>query len=155
MESPQTQIWGPALWTILHSSAERIGTKSAKIQAFEEQRLWNGLLSSLRFSLPCPQCKKHFSDYLSSHPIHEVSSSFIRNWLYELHSQVNQRNHKDNSITIENIPEIYNKPFHFSYHVNIVMKHMKSAIFHRFCSREDIQRTARFFEEMKRFYDFF
>jgi len=140
---------------ILHSSAERIGYNSAKYQAYEEQRLWTGLLSSFRFSLPCPQCKKHYNDYLSTHPIQEVSISFIRNWLFQLHNQVNQRNNKENSITIENIPEIYSKPFNFSHHANIVMKHMKSAIFHRICSREDIQRTTRFFEEIKRFYDYF
>jgi len=155
MESPQTHQWGPALWMILHSSAERIGSIQVKYLQHEEHRLWTGLLSSLRYSLPCPQCKKHYQEYYSNHPINEISYSFIRNWLFQLHNQVNSRNNKENSITIDNLGEIYSKPFHFSRYNGIVMKHMKLAMAHNWCSRDDIQRTTRLFEEMKRFYDFF
>jgi hypothetical protein len=155
MESPQTQIWGPELWMILHSSAERIGSAPLKRLSQEELRLWSGLLSSLRYSLPCPLCKKHYNDYYSAHPIQEVSKPFLRNWLFQLHSEINTRNNKPNNFTIDTIAEIYSKPFHFSRHVNIVVAQMRLAIFHNWCKREDIQRSIRFLEEMKRFYDFF
>jgi hypothetical protein len=155
MESPQTHQWGPALWMILHSSVERIGSKSTKLLEHEETRLWTGLLSSLRYSLPCPQCKKHYQDYLQRHPIISVSQSFLRYWLFQLHQEVNQRNNKIVNITIENIPEIYGKPFHFSHHASIFQTHMRFGLFHNWVSRNDIQRTIRFLEEMRRFYDFF
>jgi hypothetical protein len=155
MESPQTHLWGPALWMVLHSSAERIGSSPVKLLQQEEHRLWSGLLSSLRYSLPCPQCKKHYQDYISNHPIPVTSLSTIRSWLYHLHQEVNQRTNKTFDTTIDNLSEIYHKPFHFSRHTTIVIHHMKLAVFHNWCTRNDIQRTIRFLEEMKRFYDFF
>lgn len=155
MESPQVSEWGPALWMILHSSVERIGSAPLKRLPQEEKRLWTGLLASLRYSLPCPQCKRHYTEYYSKHPILDISVPFLRNWLFQLHCEVNQRTNKENILTIENVSEIYRKPFHFSHHYQIILKHMKHAISLQWCARDDIQRTMRFLEEMRRFYDFF
>jgi hypothetical protein len=155
MESPQTHLWGPALWMILHSSAERIGLAKAKMLQYDEIRLWSGPLSSLRYSLPCPVCKKHYSDYYAAHSISEYTRPVIRQWLFNLHQQVNGRTNNTIPSTIDNLPDIYGKPFHFSKHADVVQHHMKLAISHRWCERNDVQRTARFLEEMKRLYDLF
>ena len=154
MDAPQNHIWGPNLWMILHSAAERIGTSHVKLPQ-EELRIWTGLLSSLRHSLPCPVCKKHFTAYFSSTPVKTFNREFIRNWLYNLHCQVNDRTEKRVEITIEQIPEIYSKPFNFSAHFRIVAEQMNRALRLGWSSRDDIQKSARFFEELKRFYDFF
>jgi hypothetical protein len=154
MDAPQNDIWGPELWMILHSAAERIGTSHVKLPQ-EELRIWTGLLSSLRFSLPCPICKKHFTAYLLSTPIKTFNREFIRNWLYNIHCQVNDRTEKGNTITIEQIPEIYSKPFNFSAHFRVVTEQMNRALRLGWSSRSDIQKTVRVFEELKRFYDFF
>ena len=100
MENPQPSVWGPELWTILHSAAERIGSKSLSRLPLEEMRLWSGLLSSLRFTLPCPQCKKHFADYYVTHPIARLDRKIMREWLYHLHQQVNAQQNKDMSFTL-------------------------------------------------------
>ena len=155
MESPQTHIWGPELWMILHSSVERIGQSHARMLQFDEVRIWTGLLSSLRFSLPCPACKKHYSDYYAAHPISDYSRSTLRKWLFDLHQQVNGHTNKVGPFTIEALPEIYGKPYHFSRHMGVVQHHMKLAIFHKWCDRNDVQRTVRFLEEMRRLYDQF
>ena len=154
MDAPQNHIWGPNLWMILHSAAERIGTSHVKLPQ-EELRIWAGLLSSLRHSLPCPVCKKHFTAYFSSTPVKTFNREFIRNWLYNLHCQVNDRTEKSGEITIEQIPEIYTKPFNFSAHFRVVAEQMNRALRLGWSSRDDIQKSARFFEELKRFYDFF
>jgi hypothetical protein len=154
MDAPQTNIWGPNLWIILHSAAERIGGSHIKLPQ-EELRIWAGLLSSLRHSLPCPVCKKHFTSYFLSTPVKMFNQEFIRIWLYDLHCQVNDRTEKKTEITIEQIPEIYSKPFNFSAHFRIVTEHMNRALRLGWSSRDDIQKSARFFEELKRFYDFF
>lgn len=154
MDAPQNHIWGPNLWMILHSAAERIGTSHVKLPQ-EELRIWAGLLSSLRHSLPCPVCKKHFTAYFSSTPVKTFNREFIRNWLYNLHCQVNDRTEKRVEITIEQIPEIYSKPFNFSAHFRVVAEQMNRALRLGWSSRNDIQKSARFFEELKRFYDFF
>jgi len=154
MDAPQNHIWGPHLWMILHSAAERIGMTHIKLPQ-EELRIWTGLLSSLRHSLPCPICKKHFTTYLSSNPIVTFNREFIRNWLYNLHYQVNDRTEKSTTITIEQIPEIYSKPFNFSAHFRTVIEQMNKALRLGWSSRSDIQKTVRLSEELKRFYDFF
>lgn len=155
MDSPQNHIWGPELWMILHSSAERIGLPQLKRLPQEEARIWTTLLSSLRFSLPCPQCKKHYTTYFVSKPIRIVNRDFIRQWLYELHSQVNGRTDKPNNPSLEQVAEQYSKPFNFTHHYGIVMEHMMRSLRLGWSSREDIQRTQRALLELKRFYDFF
>ena len=154
MDAPQNHIWGPNLWMILHSAAERIGSSHVKLPR-EELRIWTGLLMSLRFSLPCPVCKKHFTTYLASTPIVNFNREFVRTWLYNIHCQVNDRTEKRAEITIEQIPEIYSKPFNFSAHFRVVAEQMNRALRLGWSSRDDIQKSARVFEELKRFYDFF
>ena len=155
MESPQNQLWGPALWMILHSATERIGLLSLTRLPQEESRIWLGLLGSLRYSLPCPLCKKHFSSYFSSASLPNFSKETIRRWLFDLHERVNLYTNKPYTITIEQLPELYDPPFNFTHHYSILMKHMGFAVRKGICTREDIHRTARFLEELKRFYDFF
>ncbi len=155
MDSPQNQIWGPHLWIILHSMAERIGLKTLKRLPMEEKRLWTILLSSLKFSLPCPLCKKHYTDYYTSVPLPRITAENVREWLFNLHNSVNLRTDKPNTITIEQISEIYSKPFNFSYHFSVVSEHMGRALRLGWSSRDDIQKTIRIFSEMKRFYDLF
>ncbi len=155
MDSPQNHIWGPNLWMILHSSAERIGIPKHGRLPQEENRLWTGLLNSLQYSLPCPVCKKHFTAYIASNPITSITKEFIRNWLFNLHSDINNRTGKQQTITIEKIPEIYSQPFNFSAHFNTFNQEMMKSLRLGWSSRNDILRTIRFFEELKRYYDFF
>ena len=155
MDSPQNHIWGPQLWMILHSSAERIGTKRLSRLPQEETRLWTNLLGGLRYSLPCPLCKKHYTDYLSSTPIIAINRTFIREWLYNLHNQVNSRTDKPDTIPIEQIPEIYSGIFCFTEYYNIVVDQMNRALRLGWSKREDVQRTVRNLQELKGFYDFF
>jgi len=140
---------------ILHSSVERIGLGQAKFLRFEEERVWSGLLASLRYALPCPNCKKHYSDFYASHPIRDYSRESLRDWLFQLHQKINNEHGKPAPFTIEQLPEFYGKPFHYSSFLQTVQHHMKLAVFHRWCSREDVQRSLRFLEEIKRVYDFF
>jgi hypothetical protein len=154
MDSPQNHIWGPALWTILHSSAERIGTKQLQRLPREEERIWMGLLNSLRYSLPCPHCKKHYTSYLFSKPILSFNRDTIRLWLFNLHQEVNQRNNKNNEITFENLSDYYGGLFNYAHYLGIVSNQMTKSLRLGWCTRNDIHRTLRFFEELKRFYDF-
>ena len=140
---------------ILHSTAERVGQSPVRMMQYDEVRIWSGLLSSFRFSLPCPLCKKHYSDYYAAHPISEYTQTTLRKWLFDLHQQVNERLNKASPFTIENVSALYGKPFHFSKHERIVQHHMKLAIFHKWCERNDVARTILFLEEMRRMYDQF
>lgn len=155
MDSPQSHIWGPNLWMILHYSAERIGIPQHNRMPHEETRLWKGLLTSLQYTLPCPICKKHYTSYLHLNPIIHINKEFIRNWIYNLHSDINYRIGKPQSITINTIPEIYNKPFNFSSMFSIVNEQMLKAMRLGWITRDNTIKTIRFLQEIKRFYDFF
>lgn len=153
MEAPQNHIWGPALWMILHSAAERIGMRVLERLPQEEVRIWTNLLSSLRYSLPCPLCKKHYTDYFNSHPL--PSKEEIRNWLYHLHSHVNQQMGKQLNLSLEQVIERYSQPFQYTAYYPVVEKQMIQGVRFGRCARVDLQRTIRCLEEMKRFYEFF
>jgi len=145
--------WGPALWMILHSSCERIGSMNVKRLPLEESRIWFGLLQSLRYSLPCPQCKKHYTTYSSQTPIMSVKKDIIRRWLFNLHDEINQRTQKS-SIPFEELTR-YEQPFNFTEHYNILHHHMIASVRRGWSTHNDVQRTVRFLTEMKCFYDFF
>ena len=155
MEAPQNHIWGPALWMILHSAAERIGTQPLKRLPQEEIRIWTNLLSSLRYSLPCPLCKKHYTDYFNSHPIYSGTKEEIRNWLYQLHSHVNQQTRKQSNLSLEETIERYGQPFQYTLYYPVVEKQMIQGVRFGRCAHMDLQRTIRCLEEMKRLYEFF
>lgn len=155
METPQNRIWGLALWNLLHFSAERIETKKLSRLPQEEVRIWSGLLSSLRYSLPCHQCKKHYTQYFNTHPLPIFSIQSVRQWLYMLHVQVNERTGKTNEMTIEDVSEYYSKPFQFTKYYAIIAKQMTASLGFGISSREDVNRTLKHLQEMMRFYDFF
>jgi hypothetical protein len=155
MDSLQNQRWGPALWKLLHSSAERIGSKALKRLPQEESRIWSQLLRSLRFSLPCPQCKQHYQTYSGAYPLSSFSKEEVRIWLYRLHEAVNQRLGKPDTLSLTEVEELYSAPFCFSEAMGVVAGQMRVGIQRGWCAREDVIRTLRYLEEMKRFYDFF
>lgn len=161
MDAPQNAEWGPALWSILHSAAERIGTRrpatgllvAQRMMDAEESRLWTALLGSLRFSLPCPLCRTHYTTYYLQHLVGDVKA--VRIWLWDLHVSVNQRLGRADGCSQEELSSIYGVPFHHSKLWAVVLEHMMRAVRLGWASREDVQRTARIMEEMKRWYDFF
>jgi hypothetical protein len=155
MDQPHTTIWGPALWNILHYSAERIGNIVHNRMPQEETRLWTGLLSSLQYSIPCPLCKKHYTAYINSNKIDTISKTNIRIWLFDLHTYVNSRIGKTQTIAIENVPIIYGTPFNYTAYFNIINDQMLKALRLSWIVRNDYQRTIRFLEEIRRYYDFF
>jgi len=153
MEAPQTNIWGPALWMILHSSAERFGIQRIQLKG-EEERLWSGLFQRLRQSLPCPACQKHYNEYHTKHPIIYTKEG-LTSWLYHLHQQVNERTQK-NGISLEECHERYSAPFCFSAHFAILRQQLGLALRIRPpLKREELQGLLRLLEAIRRFYDFF
>ena len=146
-------IWGPALWLILHSACERIGVHNMKKLPQEESRIWLGLLQRLRYSLPCPQCKKHYNAFFSGNPIIVITRDSVRRWLFHLHNQVNQRLEKP-AFSEESLPQ-YEAIFNFSQQYDIVQGQMLAAVRQGWSTYDDVQQTLRILTEMKCFYDFF
>ena len=151
MEAPQNSVWGPALWKLLHFSAERIGLPVIRLP-HEEERLWRGLLHSLALSLPCPLCKKHYVLYDRSRLL-VFSKESVRSWLYHLHEQVNQR--IGLAAFEEDMESVYGIPFCFTTYSAVFVEHMRRGVRHGTVKQADMVRTVRCLEELKRLYDFF
>jgi len=94
---PTTDTWGPLLWTILHSLAERIGTVAPMFTNDEKQR-WLVLFVGFPLIIPCKDCKEHALSYISDHPFSawktmapDERRDWTRTWFYDFHEAVNAR----------------------------------------------------------------
>ena len=99
--------WGPALWTILHIIAERIGNGGMDI---DQARDIGTLIPLLPTILPCATCQTHMRNYLTLHPF--VTSgligiplqTYIRTWLLDFHNTV--RTSKGQPIEITTLEQL-------------------------------------------------
>jgi hypothetical protein len=85
------EVWGPPIWTFLHTLAE-------KIKEDQYQILGTGLVFHIKrivSHLPCPDCSRHASRFLNSLPPERLSNKTdLKNALYILHNSVNRRKNK-------------------------------------------------------------
>lgn len=157
MEGPLTNVWGPALWSILHILAERAGKKTTPVAENEEKRLWRSLLLSLRTSLPCPKCQKHYTDYLKTHSWVSVFSKTglewglgIKTWLFDLHNHVTVANGKEVTFTFDRLESTYGSATKgvITTWKHTLGEHMRRGLVLRVVIREDVLKTIRFIEEI-------
>ena len=94
---PDTDTWGPLLWTLLHALAERTGSGAAMFLEDEKQR-WLFLLNNFSTIIPCRECKIHARVWIEDHPPTEFKSlapeerkPWLRAYFYALHESVNER----------------------------------------------------------------
>ena len=91
-EGINTALWGPSLWTVLHTAAQFTTTTHQRI-------MWVRLLTAMKSALPCPECTAHYNTWFSTHPLSLPASGVdlqvaISSWLLALHNDVNVRNGK-------------------------------------------------------------
>jgi len=120
IDAPSIDDWGPTLWAILHGFAEQSG------QNEDERQLWIFMLEGLPKIVPCPECSKHITVWLESHPVvglRKIPIVNLHNWvvdyIYNLHEEVNQRLGKP-SFPKENLTETYG-----SFNLVIKMESLK------------------------------
>jgi hypothetical protein len=158
MDVPQNHIWGPSLWRILHSLTERIGQITPRQSLKEEQRLWVALLNMIKIVLPCPLCKKHYNEYFKNNiPYIFINTSKnlkddMRNWLYTLHSQVNERLNKSVVININDLPGTYSGYSNWINDIAIIASQMKKGIPVNLIAKDDMIRVIKLIREMMSFY---
>jgi hypothetical protein len=57
----------------------------------DEQEGIRAFYESLRVVIPCPHCRNHYTQALSSMPIRLQSRADLIEWVYEIHNYVNQQ----------------------------------------------------------------
>jgi hypothetical protein len=104
--------WGPPVWTLLHTLAEKItdtGYQQAGGQLF-------GQIYRICNSLPCPDCADHATRFLAKVNVPALKTKTnLKNILYVFHNYVNKRKNKPifhtNSLAIyqtKNLINVFN-----------------------------------------------
>ena len=73
-------LWGPGLWKYLHALPEH----SESISSLKA--------TLLNLDLPCPDCRAHYQNYITDHPVDSIKTRKIgQKWIFNLHNSVNRR----------------------------------------------------------------
>ena len=97
MAFPNNKIWGPQLWSILHTFAEEIGRERSikeKLLESEEAIQFELFVKNIHKVLPCKVCKENAKEYLRQHHFSwsKLRGQELRNscrlWLLDFHNTV-------------------------------------------------------------------
>jgi len=84
-------IWGPSMWRLLHTLAERLGKQTSLLLIQDEQRAWIHFIRSVENVIPCKRCKAHFGAWVrKNRPDSAVTKDAARSWLWGIHDEVNK-----------------------------------------------------------------
>ncbi len=108
---PKTSEWGPLVWKILHTLAEKAGKQTNEIMKVDEMRIWPLLLKTLIPIIPCEECRDHAANYIKQVPFelpgsYPAWSLYIRTYFYTFHENVNTRLEKP-SFPFSSLAETY------------------------------------------------
>jgi len=106
--------WGPPLWKLLHGIAECLGNQPVPMLATDEAHEIVFLLRDVEKVMPCQLCRNHYHQWRKEHPLEDIDKlrgymlkTGVRQWLYDLHENVNRSKGIESGITLEQIPELY------------------------------------------------
>lgn len=93
---PQNEEWGPLLWLLLHTLAEKAGRQTNMLTLGDEQRAWPLFVKTLPPIIPCPFCRDHLQEYINKNPFtlpmdYFEWKTYIPQYFYDLHESVNTR----------------------------------------------------------------
>lgn len=106
--------WGSSAWELLHGLAERVGNQSNLTLMRDEKNELRFVLRYFGYLLPCKTCQEHYRDWLKKYnpePFLQQSGEFLqdsmREWVFKLHEDVNQRREVVSGVLIESLRERY------------------------------------------------
>jgi len=106
--------WGPNAWELLHGLAERVGLHTSISLIRDEQNEIRLTLRNFAALLPCKTCQIHYREWLKNHPPEQFlqrSGGYLqdemREWIFRLHEDVNQRREVVSGIVLESLHERY------------------------------------------------
>lgn len=92
-ELADPSVWGRAWWTSMIATAYAYSENPTP----EEREKYALYFNTIASVLPCPKCRRHFSELLKEHPVepHLDSGAKLRKWIVERKNDVNRRLGKD------------------------------------------------------------
>lgn len=106
-EEPEKKrmIWGPAIWFLFHTLAEKVKEESFPYIRVE---LLNNIYS-ICINLPCPICSTHAKEYMEKTNFNAIRcKESLKNMLFNFHNTVNLRKNVP-LFPIEELDEKYSK----------------------------------------------
>jgi len=97
-------VWGPHFWFILHLVSFNYPDNPNTPDKDNFKRFYE----SIGDILPCPNCRKHYKNYLSQFPIsvHLDTRIDLIKWVIQVHNFVNQSLHKP-TYTLQQVLKTY------------------------------------------------
>lgn len=106
--------WGPNAWNLLHGLAERVGSHTNMTLIRDEQNEIRLTLRNFWALLPCKTCQLHYREWLQKYPPEQIlqrSGGYLqdemREWIFRLHEDVNQRREVVSGIALDSLHEQY------------------------------------------------
>ena len=81
-------VWGPIFWNAMHIAT--LGYDETPTE--EEQKAAANIFNSLKFMIPCPICRHHYSMILKTDPVEPVvvSRTKLVQWAFQIHNRVSK-----------------------------------------------------------------
>lgn len=101
-----TSVWGPPLWTALHTISFNYPVKPTEDEKFD----YYMFVHSLKFVLPCRICRDNMTKNLRKHPLTPKDLKTRRafsKWMYSFHELINEMLGKESGLTYEDVRERY------------------------------------------------
>jgi hypothetical protein len=98
--------WGPSFWSCMHWTAS--GYSPAPTE--EEKHHYKTFFENLKFTLPCLECREHYTQLLSEMPIdaHLTCNQTLRAWVLYIHNRVNENTEKGHvKWTLDDVSRVY------------------------------------------------
>ncbi len=138
LEMVQNSEWGPRLWRVLHTLAERLGRQGVPLLAMDEVRAWIFLLRETGEVMPCALCRKHYKEWRKEHPLDAfletrgggLLQQRARSWLWSLHEAVNRRREMA-GVAEEDVPALYASSAGLQADVEALVKLFQQAVLER------------------------
>lgn len=94
-------LWGPSTWASLHWVAAAYPASPT----VEEKQHYKMYFEMLQYTLPCSECREHYSQLIKQMPIDSflISGKQLRQWLVSIHNTVNARNNKAERWTVADV----------------------------------------------------
>jgi hypothetical protein len=112
MASPSD--WGPPLWKILHTLAEKLGNHSHRILVEDQRRAWVQFLKSIDSVLPCVKCQNHYKIWRKNNPVEVFLylegpnlRTQAREWVWKLHTSVNENKGITDNPELDSMESMY------------------------------------------------
>jgi hypothetical protein len=83
------ELWGPPVWSTLHFVAAGF----PEVPSAEDRKNYKAFFENLKYTLPCPECRQHYTELLKEMPLDPflISGKHLRQWLTTLHNTVNEK----------------------------------------------------------------